>query len=268
MKPRKNECKLLGPVSIAIQLLMGVIVVSSLLLKRQSERPRRTWRVWCFDVGKQILGAVSIHFMNLLLSVLKGGGLYEILLGKDNDGSYTGDECDWYFLNLLVDTTVGIPILWCCLTFYESILKRMGVKNIESGNYFAELDIPTPNRRREPSLAAFTKQLAVFIVGLISMKCCLFLILLYFENVAEWFANWVLGWSDPWPNLQLFLVMFVFPLLLNCFQCFCVDSIIKLPSNRINIRNADNFDQEPLIIGNRPPFFSVSDSNKIYGSTA
>ncbi|QEU59901.1 hypothetical protein KDRO_C04250 [Kluyveromyces lactis] len=270
-----NECKLLGPVSIAIQLLMAFLIICSLLLKRQSEHPKRTWVVWCYDVGKQIFGALSIHFLNVLISVLKGSDSFEdaiifisragLKLMTKNDGSDSGDECDWFFLNLLLDTTVGIPILWCCLTFYEYMLKAIGVENIESGNYFSKSESHSSTAKREPLFSAFLKQLTVFIVGLASMKGCLFLILLYFENVAEWLANWVLGWSDPWPNLQVFLVMFVFPLLLNCFQCFCVDTIIKLPATNITAQNVDNFDQESLI-ESEGIYVTRTVSNKRYGT--
>ncbi|CDO93172.1 unnamed protein product [Kluyveromyces dobzhanskii CBS 2104] len=270
-----NECKLLGPVSIAIQMLMAFVILCSLLLKRQSEHPKRTWVVWFYDVGKQVLGALSIHFLNVVLSVLKGNDSVNNVIvfilphtvgsGVEKNGTDTGDECDWFFLNLLLDTTVGIPILWCCLTFLEYVLMSIGIENIESGNYYSKLESHSANSKREPLFSAFLKQLAVFIAGLVLMKICLFLVLLYFENVAEWLANWVLGWSDPWPNLQVFLVMFVFPLLLNCFQCFCVDSIIKLPATKINAQNLDNFDQESLV--QRDGLY-ISASSKRYGTVA
>ena len=72
------------------------------------------------------------------------------------------------------------------------------------------------------------------------------------------------GWSDPWPNLQVFLVMFVFPVLLNCFQGFCVDSIIKLPNTRLTAQNVDNFDQESIM--ERNGSFVSSTAHKNYGS--
>lgn len=62
------------------------------------------------------------------------------------------------------------------------------------------------------------------------------------EEWAYWFADLILGWSDSWPNLQVFLVMFVFPILLNCFQYFCVDNVIKLPTESLTLTNAENFE--------------------------
>lgn len=33
---------------------MGLIVIGSLVLKRAQEKPKRKWRVWTGDVGKQV----------------------------------------------------------------------------------------------------------------------------------------------------------------------------------------------------------------------
>ena len=130
-----------------------------------------------------------------------------------------------------LDTTVGIPILWFCLYVIENVLKSLHFQNIESGNYFPSKAVR--NNSRKPLFSAFVKQLLIFIVGLGVMKFCVFLILNYLEDWAYWFADLILGWSDSWPNLQVFLVMFIFPILLNCFQYFCVDNVIKLHSESL-----------------------------------
>ncbi|CCE89963.1 uncharacterized protein TDEL_0A06310 [Torulaspora delbrueckii] len=240
-----DTCQLLGPVSIVIQVLMGTAAVASLLIKRNHEHPRRKMIVWMYDVAKQISGALGIHFINLALSVVKRGGP-RMFNGNDNDDD---SECDWYFLNLLLDTTIGIPILWASLTIIESILGYFKITNIESGNYFSRIKDENENEitnERRPMFIAFLKQLCVFTGALALMKLCIFLILNYFEIGAYWFADLMLGWSDKWPNFQVFLVMFVCPIVLNCFQYFCVDNIIKLPTNGVNLGNVENFETQSL----------------------
>lgn len=253
-----DTCQLLGPVSLLIQCIMGLAAIGALLVKRNYEHPQRTWNVWFYDIGKQVLGSLGIHFMNLFISILQDH--HPRILGLDPESGNSGDDqCDWYFLNLLMDTTVGIPILWVFLNGLEKILKALHLKNIESGNYFAEPDeddigesCATSTQRfshtnRTPLASAFAKQLLVFMTGLAMMKFTIFLILVYFEAFANWFADLVLGWSDPWPNFQVFLVMFVFPVLLNCFQYFCVDNIIKLHPDHLTATNAENFEHGSLI---------------------
>lgn len=243
--PKTGTCQLMGPVSIFIQSLMGILVIIVLLIKRQYEHPRRKLIVWGYDTGKQIGGSLSIHFINLGLSVIKRGGdaIFGFLIGVENyhvvDNESTDDECDWYFLNLLMDTTFGIPILWVTLRILESMLRYFNVRDIESGNYNSSED---SNSEKKPSFGSFLKQLMVFILGLIIMKFFVFLILNFCEDFAYWFANSILGWADKWPNFQIFLVMFVSPVLLNCFQYYCVDNIIKLHS--INYKNLNNFERD------------------------
>jgi hypothetical protein len=47
---------------------MGCIVLGSLLLKRAHEKPKRKWRVWLGDVGKQVVGQAFVHASNVLIS--------------------------------------------------------------------------------------------------------------------------------------------------------------------------------------------------------
>ncbi|KAG0671528.1 hypothetical protein C6P45_000360 [Maudiozyma exigua] len=245
--PKTGTCQLLGPVSLVIQFLMGILVVIVLLIKREYELPRRKLIVWSYDTGKQIGGSLSIHFINLGLSIIKKKrhAIIGYLLFQTYDSNGSDDEddqCDWYFLNLLMDTTLGIPILWLILSFMQRTLRYFKIQNVESGNYYLVSDEGSVDRR--PHFRAFLKQLIVFITGLIIMKIFIFLILNYFEDLAYWFANLTLGWADKWPNFQVFLVMFVSPVLLNCFQYCCIDNIIKL--HDIDYNNIDNFEQSTI----------------------
>ncbi|KAH3683683.1 hypothetical protein WICPIJ_005367 [Wickerhamomyces pijperi] len=219
--PKEPQCQLLGPVSIVIQSLMALIVISSLVLKRYSEKSPRPWKVWIFDVSKQVLGAMGVHFLNVVLSLIKSKGLFLWVLsvlgihinGKDGDQG-DDDECKWYFISLFMDTTIGVPILYVCLLLTYQVCYMFKITEIESGNY-----------GNPPRLVPYVKQLMIFIVSLAFMKGIIFL-LLYFP-VFMIYAEWVLSWSDHWPNLQIFLVMLVFPVILNCFQYYVIDNIIK-----------------------------------------
>lgn len=64
----KDRCFLLGPTALVVQAIMGVVVISSLVIKRQLEKRKRRWRVWVLDVGKQLVGQAVIHALNLLVS--------------------------------------------------------------------------------------------------------------------------------------------------------------------------------------------------------
>src|SRR5712691_7855822 len=93
---------------------MGLFVISSLLLKRHREKPKRPWRIWCvpflpplpprvgspsysrlFDVSKQVVGQMFVHGINVLISDV----------GSTRS---SGNACVFYFLNILIDTTLGV----------------------------------------------------------------------------------------------------------------------------------------------------------------
>jgi hypothetical protein len=47
---------------------VGLVVISSLVVKRQLEKRKRPWRIWLWDVGKQLTGQAVIHLLNLLVN--------------------------------------------------------------------------------------------------------------------------------------------------------------------------------------------------------
>lgn len=215
-----QQCELLGPVSILIQSLLGLIAISSLVVKRRYEHPKRPWRIWFYDVSKQVFGSLGIHLLNLAVSLLKSK---QLLLSIMEGGSDGGDEedhnqCDWYFLNLLMDTTIGVPILWFCLFVIYQVCESLEISDIESGNY-----------GKPPKFSSYLKQLTIFFLSVVMMKSILYLLL--YIPIFIMYADWILSFSDDFPNLQIVLVMLVFPTLLNCFQYYVIDSLIKFPTS-------------------------------------
>jgi uncharacterized membrane protein len=96
-----------------VQALMGVLAILSLVYKRNREKPKRPWQIWyfgfaenlihltgtfslrLFDVSKQVVGQMFVHGLNVLIS---------------NVGSHHksgSNACVFYFLNILLDTTIG-----------------------------------------------------------------------------------------------------------------------------------------------------------------
>ena len=77
-----SRCRLLGPTALIVQAIsascqswsmlmtcsVGIVVISSLIIKRQLESRKRPWRIWLWDVGKQLVGQAVIHALNLLVS--------------------------------------------------------------------------------------------------------------------------------------------------------------------------------------------------------
>lgn len=73
------------------------LCVCVILAKRFREPPgvRRPWQVWWYDTSKQGIGAIVIHLTNVYLAKL-----------------FQGDPCTWYVINFLLDSTIGLLIVF------------------------------------------------------------------------------------------------------------------------------------------------------------
>lgn len=106
---------------------MAVLTMGSLVWKRYHERPhRRPWRIWMYDVSKQVIGASFVHITNLFLSIISKIRLH-VFTVKGNPKRICDNPCDYYFLNLLFDTTIGIPILYFFIVGITGVLKGMHI---------------------------------------------------------------------------------------------------------------------------------------------
>lgn len=53
--PPHNDCRLLGTFGIALQVGMGLLSFSMLLLKRKYEYPKRSLKIFSLDISKQAI---------------------------------------------------------------------------------------------------------------------------------------------------------------------------------------------------------------------
>ncbi|KAM3580352.1 hypothetical protein VKS41_007019 [Umbelopsis sp. WA50703] len=200
-----SGCKLLDGFAILIQLLLASTALATLAIKRARERPQRPVKIWVMDGSKQFLGGVVIHSLNLLVSYSRG---------RPRHGG-SSNLCVWYFLNVGVDTTLGVAILWAILHSLQWTLQRLGVTGIRTGDY------GTP-----PSMRRWVKQTVIFIISLAGMKLCVFTLLRFFPFFFD-FGKWVLRWTRDNYRAQVVFVMLIFPLCMNAFQIWIIDTIVK-----------------------------------------
>ncbi|KAF3985408.1 hypothetical protein FT663_05108 [Candidozyma haemuli var. vulneris] len=215
----EGKCELVGTFSLITQALLGLLCLSSLLVKRFYEYPvRRTWPVWMFDVSKQVIGAFGVHVFNVLLSIIKTSP--EEWLSATGDE--TGDPCDWYFLSIVFDCTIGVYILYLVFRCFNWFAKtHLGFTQIESGQYG-----PDPHN---PSKRAYIKQLGIYFGALMATKFILYGLVECFETELLWITSKILlAWLDEYPNeFEIFVVMFLVPIFMNCLQLVLIDNFIQ-----------------------------------------
>jgi len=200
----RKSCSLLGPTALVVQGLMGILVILSLVYKRHRETRKRPWKIWCFDVSKQVLGQAFVHSLNLLIS---GFGAVH---------SYGKNACVFYFFNVLIDTTLGVAIIYGILKLANYIIvDRLHVKGFVSGQYGSP-----------PKWSFWARQAVVYCAVLTAMKLSVVAIIAIWPGLID-FGAWLLGWTGNGGSFQIIFVMGLFPIVMNIVQFWIIDTIVK-----------------------------------------
>ncbi|PUU73579.1 Vaculolar membrane protein-domain-containing protein [Tuber borchii] len=233
-----GRCELLGPFALFIQGALGALALLSLVWKRARESPQRPILVWWFDVSKQVVGSVLVHIANILLSMLSSGTFsteptlqsldaaaptFARLLRRQVEGDepdfYHPNPCSFYLLNLAIDTTLGIVILIYLLRLLHALFLLSPIPFFRTG-------ISSGDYGEPPKWSYWGKQSIIYFMGLMGMKLVVWLIF----ALCPWLGrlgDWMLAWTEGDKRLQVFFVMFFFPLVMNAMQYYIIDSYIK-----------------------------------------
>ncbi|KAI9345731.1 vacuolar membrane protein-domain-containing protein [Pilaira anomala] len=236
--PDESGCKLMDGFGIFIQLCLATTAFSTLIFKRQREQPQRPIRIWALDVSKQFAGGIMIHSLNVVAAVF---------FGVDPIEGEKSNPCVWYFLNILVDTTLGIGILWVFLTGFKYLVNKLQWTGFQSGVYG---EPPLTDQ-----LQKWGKQLVVYILSLMLMK----IVVVSLFHLCPWiadFGDWVLQWTVGNYRLQVVFVMLIFPLVMNIMQFWVIDTFIKHKtedqSQIIRLNRDEEHDAEALLRDEEP----------------
>lgn len=227
-----QSCELLGETALVVQALMGILVLCSLAYKRQRESPKRPWRIWLFDVSKQVVGQLFVHGANVLVSDVIAD------LSRSN-------ACVFYFLNVLLDTTLGVALLYFILQALSFLCtQKLGLKGFESGKY-----------GNPPTFQYWARQTTVYVIALTSMKFLVILLLALFPGlikIGAWILSWT--WTSEGDSLQVIFVMGIFPIVMNVLQFWLIDTIVKDKTAVILEGDAQDAFSRPT---EQEPLFSV-----------
>ncbi|WFD18780.1 hypothetical protein MCAP1_000991 [Malassezia caprae] len=205
-----RHCRLLGPVGIATQVLMGVVVLATLLYKRHRERPRRAWRTWALDVSKQLTGQGMVHMLNVMFSAVSLSYAHH-------------NPCSLYFLNILLDSTLGLFVLYGVLHGATRVLEDVWeLQGFVSGEYHPA---GAPGRAPPSVLQCWLRQTGVYLLGLVAMKALVLVVLAWLPFLVA-FGSWLLGLFGTHRAMQVVFVMALFPMAMNMLQFWLIDSML------------------------------------------
>ncbi|KAJ3035198.1 hypothetical protein HDV00_004267 [Rhizophlyctis rosea] len=120
-------------------------------------------------------------------------------------------------LQILLDTTIGVGILYLVLKLLHSIVDYYRVPDMQSGHY-----------GHPPRLSAWARQLTLFIFAWFIVKLLVVLLLQLLPILAT-IATYILSPLERSGDtrLQVIVVMLIFPLIMNIIQAWLIDMVIK-----------------------------------------
>ena len=209
-----SKCEMFGGFGFLIQGILGAAAFSVLILKRYIEKPRRPWKIWFYDVAKQIISSVVLHLFNLIISA--------ILSSDEQDA----DACVWYFVTVFLDCTLGAFLSYIFIWLTDGIANSSDWTFLKTGLYYEEIKIGN-KKNYQLIWKKYLSQLGVWLTITLIVKIILLIMLkickLFLVNLGTFFLS-------PFTNakIRLVMVMIIFPVILNALYFWVVDNILKL----------------------------------------
>lgn len=226
-----DRCRLIqGVFATLMQVALAAVALSSLLLKRFCERPRRPLLIFALDTSKQAVSMGTAHLTNLATAYV----LSTILGHKPGQHPH---QCSWYLITFFFDCTLGSISAYAGIRLVQMAARRVRLAPLEQSGFYGK-----PVR---PSW--FAAQLGAWVVIVIAGRVC--------NALIEW-AAWkplntlaaILGYPlRNHPQLELAIVMITCPVLLNIFQAFIQDQFLKRSARRKQQEKREQQETSPLL---------------------
>ena len=192
-----------------LQAMLALFALMSLWIKRMQEKPKRAFLTWFLDVSKQGVGACYAHILNMCISA--------VIAGNVRGGQTLEDECAWYAINYVIDTTLGLLITIVFLDWLERLANHfdwVSLKN--SGVYVGRVGV----------LHWFWQLAAwIAILSLVKIIICIFMWL--FSSPLAYAGAILFAPLQSNIRFELLFVMIFFPGVLNVVYFWITDSYLK-----------------------------------------
>lgn len=126
---------------------------------------------------------------------------------------FQGDPCTWYFVSFLLDSTVGLLIIYIGLKSAQYLALQKGWESLRFGEY-----------GNPPQCNAWIGQCAIYILVMIIEKILMTLLVQFHFWVKV--RKFILAPVKD-ASLEIVIVMFMVPLFVNAFIFWVVDNFLK-----------------------------------------
>jgi hypothetical protein len=212
-----------------VQGLLAAFALASLYVKRLQEKPRRKFLTWFLDVSKQAFGACYAHVLNMIISA--------IIAGNVMGGQTLDDECAWYAINYVIDTTLGLVITIVFLDWLEKLATYFNWTSLKnSGVYIG----------RE-GLIHWAMQMMAWIIILTLVKVIICGVMWLTSAPLAYIGAILFAPLQSNIRFELLFVMIFFPGVLNIIYFWITDSYLKASGNHEGAHEEDSEKELPPV---------------------
>ncbi|KAL4435499.1 hypothetical protein ABPG74_020275 [Tetrahymena malaccensis] len=246
----RQQCELMGAFGVTVQIILGLLSFSILLLKQLNSSTKRSWRIWCMDTSKQAIGSVYIHLINVIIS-----NYLTYTVVHPQIQSITA--CNWYLVNYLQDFILGNSMNFFVVYMIKKFNDKYRIPALQFGQYSSEQTIED-----------YYPQLLAWLILISINKIILMSNIFMFSNFFHEIGESLLRNLKNYPKTQLILVVVVIPLILNTISYWTTDSFLSskeenkdicyfpfdINSNQLDLEGEDQEEQETKLNSNQDLF--------------
>ncbi len=213
--------------TVFVQALLAAFALASLWIKRMQEKPQRDFLTWFLDVSKQAFGACYAHVLNMIIAAL--------IAGNARGGQILDDECAWYAINYVIDTTLGLVITIVFLDWLDRLANHFNWVALKNSGVY---------EGRE-GICHWVCQMVAWIVILTLCKVVICLFMWFFAVPLAYVGAILFAPLQSNIRFELLFVMIFFPGVLNIVYFWITDSYLKA-----DLRDSDDEGKEMSPVSN------------------
>mmetsp|Transcript_9407 Transcript_9407/g.19763 ORF Transcript_9407/g.19763 Transcript_9407/m.19763 type:complete len:291 (-) Transcript_9407:356-1228(-) len=213
--------------TVFVQLLLAFFALMSLWFKRQSETPRRKFRTWFLDVSKQGVGACYAHVLNMIIAAI-------IVNNGDGPNNSLNDQCAWYGMTYLVDTTVGLVLAIWGLKAVDWMANEWDWVSLKHSGVYEGVD----------GLLHWIHQAVAWLVILTVVKVVIYYFMLWTAGMLAAFGGFLFEPLQSNIRFELLFVMIFFPGVLNVIYFWVADHYLKAGAEHAGAHEEETLETE------------------------
>lgn len=138
------------------------------------------------------------------------------------------NQCNWYFINLVVDVFMGTFLNIMAFKQIEILLSDSPKYRFQSGKY-----------SKEGYFWSWCYQCSIWLLVNLTVKIFIILILFFNVEFFSFFTSWVLAPFQISPRAELVYIMIVFPAVLNGISFWITDNYLQMEESKESSEDLD-----------------------------